>query len=464
MDEASLRGLLSQVADAAPAPPDIVQDSLRSGIRLRRRRRVTTAAACLGVAAVIGAVIPAMNGTGHHQQSPATHGHSTPPPTHHRKPAGHPSPATQQTLYIAGGTFAGRSGVSEAGTITPFSLSTDQEGSPIRVGQEAACLAATPDGKTVYTCSGEFSVTPIDTAAGKAEPQVKVGQTPTQVLITPDGKTAYVLSQDLVSGSARIAGPGIVTPVDTATNTPRAAIAVGNDPYTAVMSPDGSTMYVLSNESHIITPISTATNTAEPPIHISGTAMAMALTPNGRTLYVSNLSGVVISYSTATGQAGHPVNLGQSSGPQAIVFSKNGATAYVADSNSSYVTPIDTATDTAGTPIRVGKWPSAVQITPDGYIVYALNTGSSTVTAIDTTTNKGATVEAAGGPAFSATGTLRAVSPEQIVFAGSQGWLLCLGPDGQPGTGSLMPISDTTGIAGPVIPLAGSPRLMVLAG
>src|SRR3954465_12857922 len=45
-------------------------------------------------------------------------------------------------------------------------------------------------------------------------------------------------------------------------------------------------------------------------------------------------------------------------------------TAYVANANSNSVTPIDTATNTAGTAIGVGTNPQAIATTPDGATAY----------------------------------------------------------------------------------------------
>jgi YVTN family beta-propeller protein len=51
------------------------------------------------------------------------------------------------------------------------------------------------------------------------------------------------------------------------------------------------------------------------------------------------------------------------------------------------VTPITTATNTAGHPITTGSDPWAIAITPDGTTAYVDNAGSGTVTPITTATN-----------------------------------------------------------------------------
>src|ERR1019366_7975036 len=50
-------------------------------------------------------------------------------------------------------------------------------------------------------------------------------------------------------------------------------------------------------------------------------------------------------------------------------------TAYVANNGAGTVTPIATATNTAGTPITVGSQPTVIAITPDGKTAYVANQG-----------------------------------------------------------------------------------------
>ncbi len=80
----------------------------------------------------------------------------------------------------------------------------------------------------------------------------------------------------------------------------------------------------------------------------------------------------------AAPMAGSPA---RSAGPGSPV------TAYVANGGSDTVTPIATATNTAGPPITVGSEPLAIAITPDGKTAYVANGGSGTVTPIATATN-----------------------------------------------------------------------------
>ena len=130
-----------------------------------------------------------------------------------------------------------------------------------------------------------------------------------------------------------------------------------------------------------VTPINTATNTPGTPIHIGralcfsdgGFSENIAITPDGKTAYATTTTFchttscpiTVTPINTATNTAGTPIHVrGNPSflGGQ-IVITPDGKTAYV--TNRSDVTPINTATNTPGRPIHVPTAQyQAVAITP----------------------------------------------------------------------------------------------------
>ncbi len=143
------------------------------------------------------------------------------------------------------------------------------------------------------------------------------------------------------------------------------------------------------------------------PVEAIGTGVAAAAAAPAWTAYVANLdSNTVTPIDTATNTAGTPIAVGNA--PDAIAITPNGATAYVVNENDATVTPIDTTTNTAGTPIAVGNDPVAVAITPDGSKAYVANSGDGTVTPINTVTNT-------AGPAISTGGASTVVvSPDGL--------------------------------------------------
>jgi len=160
------------------------------------------------------------------------------------------------------------------------------------------------------------------------------------------------------------------------------------------------------------------------------------------TAYVVNAgSGTVTPITTATNTAGHPITTG--SDPWAIAITPDGTTAYVDNAGSGTVTPIAAATDTAGTPIPTGydSDPDAIAITPDGATAYVANEHSGTVTPIATATNT------AGPP----------------ITVGSAPWAIAISPDGttayvaNSGSGTVTPITTATNTAGPPITVGSGP-------
>ena len=84
--------------------------------------------------------------------------------------------------------------------------------------------------------------------------------------------------------------------------------------------------------------------------------------------------------------------------------------AYVVSLDANTVTPINTATNKAGKPIKVGINPNAIAITPNGKTAYVTNSGSSTVTPISTATSKAGTpikVAGAGYVAITPNGSVK---------------------------------------------------------
>ena len=225
------------------------------------------------------------------------------------------------------------------------------------------------------------AVLAINTATNKTGPPIKLtGINPQQITITPDGSTVYVLS---TTG---------LTPISTATNTVGRLIPVSGGVEGIVFTPDGSTGYVLSSSG--VTPLDTATNTLGRLIPVSNDNDGIAITPDGSTVYVPNYAdpSSVTPISTGTNTAGTPISVFD---PTSIAFTPNGATAYVVENYANtvrcQVTPIDTSTNKAGTPITVGKGPDAIAITPGGKTAYVANRYSYSVTPIDTATNTAGT-------------------------------------------------------------------------
>ena len=123
----------------------------------------------------------------------------------------------------------------------------------------------------------------------------------------------------------------------------------------------------------------------------------------------------------------------------AIAITPDGKTAYVTNSDSHDVTPIDTATNTALTPISVPERPYGIAITPDGTSAYVV--GVTGVTPIDLLTNT-------AGPPVPLGGSLQLTAGVTITPDGKTAYVA----DRQPfGTGLVTPIDIAANTAGGAI-------------
>jgi YVTN family beta-propeller protein len=106
------------------------------------------------------------------------------------------------------------------------------------------------------------------------------------------------------------------------------------------------------------------------------------------------------SSSSPSASPGLPTGVGSS--PSAVAIEPTGRTAYVVDTGSNQVTPVDMSTGQAASTskwITVGSLPNAIAITPDGRFAYVVNGGSTSVSKITLSTLAVSTINvpAAGG-------------------------------------------------------------------
>jgi YVTN family beta-propeller protein len=174
-------------------------------------------------------------------------------------------------------------------------------------------------------------------------------------------------------------------------------------------------------------------------------ARAPRVRGRAQTAFVVNSgSGTVTPVDLATRRAGPPIKVGAD--PQAIAITPNGRTAYVANAGSGTVTPISTATGRAGPPIRAGSGPRAIAITPDGRTAYVADWGGAAVTPIDTATGRAGPPVRVGGYPFALT-----VAP-----GGGTVYVACYGSD------TVVPVSVRTGRAGRPVPAGQAPDALAV--
>jgi YVTN family beta-propeller protein len=177
----------------------------------------------------------------------------------------------------------------------------------------------------------------------------------------------------------------------------------------------------------------------------AGVARPAAHSPRPTAFVVNSGSSSVTPIDLATRQAGRPIGVGKH--PLAIAIAPGGKTAYVVNSRSDTVTPINTATWRAGPPIPVGRDPQSVAVTPDGKTAYVTNSGSGTVTPISLAKHR----------------------PGRAIKVGTDPQAIAVTPDGRTvyvldwGSAAVTPIDTATGRAGPPIQVGSYPYAITIA-
>jgi YVTN family beta-propeller protein len=460
VDESTLHEMLDRAVASEPPLGPMVDNAVRAGIRVRRRRMVLGAAGCVAAAAVIGGMIPVLNHVLAVRPAPVVAHTSTPSPS----PIGSgfgatPSPgpghgnkhgdakasgAAPKTSHRPG-TAPGAPGLYVVGAdssgayLARVNGVRDQVSQVDPIGGSAAAIAVTPDHRTAYVLK-EDSVQPVFIGTGSAGPRITVGNMPVAMAMTPDGRTLYVVNQ----------GSDTVTPIATATNRAGHAIPVGQYPSAIAVTPDGTTAYVLNSKSNSVTPIRTADDAPGPAIPVGEFPLAITITPDGKTVYVANYFGrSVTPISTASDRAGDPI--GVSGQPSAITVSPSGTSVYVY--NRPSVMHIDVATNTV-LPELIGLSGRGVgdgwiAVSPDGKTVYA--PAITGVVPISTANDKAGNVIAVGAGASA------------IAFAADgRTAYVCSGWGNGPGPGVVTPVDVQTNQPGKPIRLNGPCDAMVV--
>ena len=236
----------------------------------------------------------------------------------------------------------------------------------------SSAIAGSPVAYTAWVDNnGSNTVTPINTATNATGTSVSL-TSPTAIAITPNGQTALIASWT----------GGTVTPVTLSTGAKGTPIAVGTNPTAIAITPDGTKAYVanyIGDGTGTVTEI-TLSDDATTTIPVGNGPGGIVITPNGATAYVANnYDGTVTPINTATNTAGTPITVGSGlnlSRTDAIAITPNGSTVYAGNYSSDDIVPITVATNTAGTPITGVTNPLAIAITPDGSTAYITEDGT----------------------------------------------------------------------------------------
>ena len=199
---------------------------------------------------------------------------------------------------------------------------------------------------------------PISTATNTPGKPIKIQSTNAiEILMNPDGKTVYAIGQSQTGDR----GHSDLDRHEHTRETGQRRRGRGRPGHHAGVGRASTSFdYGIRPGPSGVIPFSTATNTAGKLIKVDGMASAIAVTPDGNTAYVASepsqkpavtctgQTGVVTPISTATNRPGRPIRV--ACDPYAVAVTPDGKTVWVGSRN--WVTPISTATNTAGKPIK----------------------------------------------------------------------------------------------------------------
>jgi len=279
-----------------------------------------------------------------------------------------------QTAYVVGVGALQPDAAAGPVTLTAIGTATNRPGRIVTIcapdklnaaiGFTLDTIAITPDSGTVYvSCPGTGQVVPVRAGADTPSAPIRVSS-PGALAVAAGGRTVYVANFD----------SNTITPISTATDAPGQPITVGPSPQDMAVTPDGRTVLVLTSTG--LTPVDAATNRPGKPVAIQG-ASALAVAPGGGTAYVlampdsDSQQGSVVPVQVRASTAGTPIKVGLS--PLQIAVTPDGTMAYVANYASASVTPIRLAGGRAGPAIAAGKIPTRLAASPDGTTVYVLD-------------------------------------------------------------------------------------------
>jgi YVTN family beta-propeller protein len=263
-----------------------------------------------------------------------------------------------------------------ANTVSVINTSNNTAVATISVGTRPWGAAVNQAGSVAYvTNAGSNSVSVISTSTNAVVATIPVGANPFGVAFSPNGKAAYVANY--LSNSVSV--------INTGTKAVTATISVQSNPYGLAVTPNGAFVYVTNYQSGSLSVISTLTNKVVATISVGGTPTFLAVSPDGSTIYVPNYGSSTISViRVADNTVVNTINVDAAWG---AAVSPDGHWLYSTDYTSGatdLVTVIDTRTQAVAATIVVGSGPLEVSFSEDSAHAYVANSGSSTVSVINT--------------------------------------------------------------------------------
>lgn len=199
---------------------------------------------------------------------------------------------------------------------------------------------------------------------------IPLGVRPNSIVVHPDGNFIYVASRQEQVTHER--SPGIISVVDTSTNTVSATIELepyqrwnGQFQYLAINSA-GNILYVGSNSNRTVTAYDTNTLQPVATINVDFEIFDLEIHPSGQYLYAASSEAIKVIDTTTNSVVD---SIFVNSGYFTIAVHPDGNTIYTANYGNSSVSVIDVTTNTTTATIST-PFPPSLAIHPSGDFVY----------------------------------------------------------------------------------------------
>ncbi len=224
--------------------------------------------------------------------------------------------------------------------------------------------------------AGSVALSPQQARAAVLQDSISVGVEPSSIGILPDGSRAYVANK----------ADGTVSVIDLATLT-TTTLTVGSQPEGVAVRPGGSQVWVANYGSNTVSIISTATDTVVATVAVDAGPWSIAFDLAARVAYVSHYFDdtiVPISMTNLT----RSTSLPNGTWAQGIQVETATGDIWTTLTNSDQVAIIDPAAPGAPTLVTVGDFPVDVVFTLDGATAFVANNSatSSSISVISTAT------------------------------------------------------------------------------
>jgi hypothetical protein len=276
-------------------------------------------------------------------------------------------------------------------TLLPNGWRIAPAGRHITVGDLPLAMVESPDGRYLIVSNNGYAkptLTVVDLARMYVKSKATLDHAWLGLVWHPDGKRLFVSGAGESSVREMRWGNGVLTAAGSVVlkRPSKESFVAG-----VAVSPDGSRVFAVHALGEMLSSIKLG---AEGPSVTDVTLPAEGYTalvaPDGRTVYVSLWGGArVLAFDAATLEPRGEIAVGEH--PSAMVFSKDGGRLFVACANTNAVWVVDLATGTAREQVSValypgapdGSTPNGLGLSPDGNTLLVASADNNVVAVVD---------------------------------------------------------------------------------